>query len=303
MLALSGNAVPHLSLAEIERVCDARGLDGQELVVKPGEDPEQIVARVCDAHARIVAIRLAHLAERTAPAFARVSRLLAAPVSIAGDTIDAALLARIVPVFEDAGGRLLLGHRTDLDEALATLAMIDDLDTNVVALAWELQPSIASLDEGSAVLFAIGERLGLVRLHGGGPEQRDQDGRGIGPLLGELAAAGYRGPIVLSPSSRDPALLERWARWAASRGSSGCGHAVSTREVVLDMRDVEPRHRLETILGAYRTLIPGATLHLTVDHDPTCMYYTLEATEPAKSFQFQIVENGPEVWRADVTKC
>jgi uncharacterized protein (DUF2249 family) len=108
---------------------------------------------------------------------------------------------------------------------------------------------------------------------------------------------------VLCPSSREPAVLDRWARWAASSGSAGCGHAVSTREVALDMRDVEPRHRLETILGAYRTLIPGATLHLTVDHDPTCMYYTLEATEPAKSFQFQIVENGPEVWRADVTKC
>ena len=32
------------------------------------------------------------------------------------------------------------------------------------------------------------------------------------------------------------------------------------------------------------------------------MYYTLEATEPARSFEFHIVENGPEVWRAEVTK-
>lgn len=302
MLALSANAVPNLSLAEIELVCQARGLDGQELVVRPGLDPEHLVARVCEANARVVAIRVAHLAEHTAPALARASRILAAPVSVASDIAQPALLDRIVSVFEDAGGRLLLGHRTDLDEALATLAVIDALDTSVVDVAWEIEPSVDTLDEGSAVLFAIGERLGLVRLHGGGPEQRDQDGRGIGPLLGELAVSGYRGPIVLCPSSRDPAILERWARWAESRGSSGCGHAVSTREVVLDMRDVEPRNRLETILGAYRTLIPGATLHLTVDHDPTCMYYTLEATEPAKSFRFQIVENGPEVWRAEVMK-
>ncbi|MEP6861257.1 MAG: DUF2249 domain-containing protein, partial [Deltaproteobacteria bacterium] len=84
--------------------------------------------------------------------------------------------------------------------------------------------------------------------------------------------------------------------------SSGCGHAASTREHALDMREVEPRDRLDTILGAYRSLIPGATLHLTLDHDPSCMYYTLEATEPARSFEFQVVENGPETWRAEVTK-
>lgn len=303
MLALSGNAVPHLSIAEVERVCRDRGLDGQELVVKPGEDPDALVAKACEANARVVAIRLAHLSEHAAPGLARASRILGAPVSIAGDIVDAALLDRVVPIFEDAGGRLLLGHRTELDDALATLARVDALDTSVVEVAWELQPSAVRLDEGSAVLLAIRERLGLVRLHGGGPEQRDQDGRGVGPLLGELAVSGYRGAIVLCPSSRSPAVLERWARWADARGSSGCGHAVSTREVSLDMRDVEPRDRLETILGTYRTLIPGATLHLTVDHDPMCMYYTLEATEPPSSFQFEVVENGPEVWRAQVTKC
>ncbi|HEY5947736.1 MAG TPA: DUF2249 domain-containing protein, partial [Kofleriaceae bacterium] len=201
-----------------------------------------------------------------------------------------------------AGGRLLLSHRTDLDQAVATLAAIRARDTSVLGVAWELEPSTAGLDAASAVLLATRELLGVVRLHGGGPEQRDQDGRGVGPLLGELALSGYAGPIVLCPSSRDPAILDRWARWAASRGSSGCGHAASTRELVLDMRDVEPRDRLDTILGAYRTLIPGASLRLTLDHDPMCMYYTLEATEPPHSFAFQIVEHGPEVWRAEVTK-
>jgi uncharacterized protein (DUF2249 family) len=32
------------------------------------------------------------------------------------------------------------------------------------------------------------------------------------------------------------------------------------------------------------------------------MYYMLEATEPEGSFAFEVVENGPEVWRARVTK-
>ena len=175
-------------------------------------------------------------------------------------------------------------------------------DTTVLGLAWEIEPASASLEVASAVLFATRDLLGLVRLHGGGPEQRLQDGRGVGPVLGELALSGYTGPIVLCPSSRDARTLDLWARWAESRGSSGCGHAASTREHALDMRDVEPRDRLDTILGAYGTLVPGATLHLTLDHDPTCMYYTLEATEPPRSFEFHVVENGPEVWRAEVTR-
>jgi uncharacterized protein (DUF2249 family) len=301
MLALSGNALPHAPLAEVERVCRARGLDGQELVIDPSTDVDELVTNVREANARVVAIRVVQLAD--APALARASAVLGAPVSVAGHGVSQAVLDRVVPIFEEAGGRLLLAHRTSLDDALATLAVVDALGSSAVDVAWDVEPSAAKLDASSAILLAVGERLRLVRLHGGGPEQRDQDGRGIGPLLGELALSGYAGPIVLCPSSREPAVLERWARWAASSGSSGCGHAISTREVALDMRDVEPRDRLETILGTYRTLIPGATLHLTVDHDPTCMYYTLEATEPARSFRFQIVENGPEVWRAEVTKC
>ncbi|ODS59319.1 MAG: hypothetical protein ABS36_01960 [Acidobacteria bacterium SCN 69-37] len=68
------------------------------------------------------------------------------------------------------------------------------------------------------------------------------------------------------------------------------------------MRDVEPKDRLETILGAYKTLRKGATLKITVDHDPSCMYYMLEATEPAGSFAFATTEKGPVTWRAEVTR-
>ena len=70
----------------------------------------------------------------------------------------------------------------------------------------------------------------------------------------------------------------------------------------IDLEHVEPRNRLETILGAYKSLAHGATLKLTVDHDPSCMELTLRATEPEGSFEFQTVEHGPEVWRAEVVK-
>ncbi len=300
MLALSTEAVPGLSLEALEAACLARGLDGQELVVLPGEDPAQLVARARAARARVVALRVSTLEE--AAAVADVSRVLGAPVSIAVTALAPALLDRVVARFEHAGGRLVIGHGSDLDGALAAIATVRARDSAALGLAWELEPATLRLEVASAVLFATRELLGVVRLHGGGPEQRHQDGRGVGPLLGDLAVSGYTGPIVLCPSSREPETLALWSRWVDTAASCGCGHAASMREHALDMREVEPRDRLSTILGAYASLIPGATLRLTLDHDPMCMYYTLEATEPARSFEFTVVESGPEIWRAEVTK-
>ena len=70
----------------------------------------------------------------------------------------------------------------------------------------------------------------------------------------------------------------------------------------LDVRPVEPRHRFETIMGAYDALPAPGTLRLLVDHDPECMYYTLEATRGGATFTFEYLERGPELWRVDVHK-
>jgi uncharacterized protein (DUF2249 family) len=139
-----------------------------------------------------------------------------------------------------------------------------------------------------------------VRLHGGGPEQRDQDGRGVGPLLVELAISGFGGPIVMTPST--DAERPRWRDWLSSRKSAGCGSAHPAGEHEVDVRDVEPRDRLGTILGAFRALPHGATLRITLDHDPSCMVYALEESEPAGSFAFRKTADGPEVWGAEVTR-
>jgi uncharacterized protein (DUF2249 family) len=77
--------------------------------------------------------------------------------------------------------------------------------------------------------------------------------------------------------------------------------ATSSR-VLLDIRSVQPKRRMDTLLGAYRELARGAALDITFDHDPECMYYTLQATEPAGSFAFRYLERGPEVWRVEVVK-
>jgi uncharacterized protein (DUF2249 family) len=70
----------------------------------------------------------------------------------------------------------------------------------------------------------------------------------------------------------------------------------------LDVRPVQPKDRVPIIMGAYEALGPGQTLNLVVDHDPRCMYYTLQATRGEEEFEFVYLENGPEVWRVDVTR-
>lgn len=72
------------------------------------------------------------------------------------------------------------------------------------------------------------------------------------------------------------------------------------REV--DVRPVEPKHRLETILSAWNGLGRGDELLLTVDHDPKCMYYTLVVDHGESAFSFDYLENGPLVWKVRVTR-
>jgi uncharacterized protein (DUF2249 family) len=76
----------------------------------------------------------------------------------------------------------------------------------------------------------------------------------------------------------------------------------TTEKTNLDVRGVAPKDRLETIMGAYDALPVGGTLDLTVDHDPTCMYYTLQAMRTEHPFSFDYLESGPEVWRVEVSK-
>lgn len=301
MLSLSTEAAPRLTLDELHDGCAVRGLEGVEIALTRAHNLETTVARAQSSRARVVALRAPRVDETTAPELARASAALGVPVSVPPATIELDRLTLIAAAFALADGTLLLGHRTNLDEALALVSTIREIGVrSALGLAWEIMPTTDDLNESSAIVLATRELLGLVRLHGGGPEQRNQDGRGVGSLTADLALSGFVGPIILCPSN--PETVGRWTAWLGSRGSSGCGHAVSVKTIVLDVREVEPRHRFETIMGAYRMLVPGATLHLTVDHDPVCMYYSLEATEPERSFTFQVVENGPEVWRAEVTK-
>ncbi|NIP78160.1 MAG: DUF2249 domain-containing protein [Gemmatimonadetes bacterium] len=70
----------------------------------------------------------------------------------------------------------------------------------------------------------------------------------------------------------------------------------------LDVRPVAPSQRYDRIIGVYESLETGQAMELVVDHDPTCMYYTLEATRGRDAFAFDYLDRGPRVWRVRVRK-
>lgn len=300
-LSLSTAAAPGGEFDTFDEACRARGLEGIELVIGPGDDVPTLAARLAAARVRVVALRVETLDGIPLADLARLSGALSLPLSLPLGIVAGISLTDLARTFTEAGGTLLLGFATDLDQVLAvTTALRETNAPPDVGLAWELRPSSEDLGVSGAVLLTARERLGLVRLYGGGPEQRDQDGRGVGPLFVDLALSGYGGPIVLAPSR--PEELPRWHKWLTSKNVVGCGSARATGEMELDVRDVEPKDRLGTILGAFRVLPRGATLHITLDHDPSCMYYALDESEPPGTFDFRKIGDGPEVWHAEVKR-
>ena len=77
---------------------------------------------------------------------------------------------------------------------------------------------------------------------------------------------------------------------------------MNSADTVLDIRPTPPKDRFDTIMSAYQGLAAGSSMHLIVDHDPRCMYYTLQATQGDDAFNFEYVEDGPLVWQVLVTR-
>lgn len=304
-LSLGADAAPDLPIDAMWAACLARGLDGIELDAPSPAHERAVLTDIHAAGARITALRVERLDDAASPRIARLAHGLGAPVVVPAHAVPPSALDALAKGYDSAGVRLLLGHDSNVDAVKALASSIEQTAApHALGLVWDVRPLVDSLADAAALLLAGHPHLGLVHLHGGGPEQASQDGRGVGSVVVDLALSGYDIDVVLRPTSEG--TLPRWKRWLSSRGGSGCGSRAGAAEakttMELDVRGVEPKDRLDTILGAYHALAPGATIHLIVDHDPKCMYYTLEATEPKGSFSFHLREHGPEVWRAEVTK-
>ena len=70
---------------------------------------------------------------------------------------------------------------------------------------------------------------------------------------------------------------------------------------VLNVSEIEPRLKHPTIFVKFDELISGESLVLHNDHDPKPLYYELMA-ERGDIFQWQYLEQGPEIWKVKITK-
>ncbi|MCL5947594.1 MAG: DUF2249 domain-containing protein [Actinobacteria bacterium] len=67
----------------------------------------------------------------------------------------------------------------------------------------------------------------------------------------------------------------------------------------LDVRNLVPATRHETIFAEYNALSPGESFILINDHDPKPLYYQFEA-EHAGNYTWDYLETGPKVWRVRI---
>lgn len=75
----------------------------------------------------------------------------------------------------------------------------------------------------------------------------------------------------------------------------------ATAAPVVDVRTIVPRERHPLIFSTWDGLPDGAFMELVNDHDPKPLYYQFQA-ERAGRFDWEYVDDGPEVWRVRIRK-
>lgn len=69
----------------------------------------------------------------------------------------------------------------------------------------------------------------------------------------------------------------------------------------IDVRKYQPKDKHPMIMSTFDNLKPGERLELINDHDPKPLHYQFIAEIP-NEFEWEYLENGPEVWRVVITK-
>lgn len=69
----------------------------------------------------------------------------------------------------------------------------------------------------------------------------------------------------------------------------------------LDVRTIAPRERHPLIFETFDNLEPGSSFELVNDHAPTPLYYQFLHERP-DLFEWQYLEEGPELWRVRITR-
>ncbi|MBU5424881.1 DUF2249 domain-containing protein [Tissierella pigra] len=69
----------------------------------------------------------------------------------------------------------------------------------------------------------------------------------------------------------------------------------------VDAREYEPKDKHRVIFETFDSLKTGEKMELTNDHDPKPLHYQMLA-EMEGQFQWEYLEEGPEVWRVSIGK-
>ncbi|MFT9487292.1 MAG: DUF2249 domain-containing protein [Tepidibacillus sp.] len=69
----------------------------------------------------------------------------------------------------------------------------------------------------------------------------------------------------------------------------------------VDAREYEPKDKHRVIFETFEGLQPGQKMELVNDHDPKPLQYQF-MMEKAGQFEWEYLEEGPEVWRVAISK-
>lgn len=76
---------------------------------------------------------------------------------------------------------------------------------------------------------------------------------------------------------------------------------MATQHTLLDVREIAPPQRHPLIFQTFEALEPGSYFELVNDHDPKPLYYQFRF-EKEGQFEWEYLEQGPEVWRVRITR-
>jgi uncharacterized protein (DUF2249 family)/iron-sulfur cluster repair protein YtfE (RIC family) len=272
---LAGEVLPHAA-AEEKTVYPAAAAH---------DDMVGVVGEMIAEHVTLSATgaRLASLTDGTAAAeqAQRIAGLFTAHAARENHVLLPALLA---DESADLAG-LLDQMRGEADDetrgrtsAPAVASQAEDLQARVVALLLQAASALArtgDVDRASRIAASAWAALREAR-----------------PDLAVKVTAALHG-LVRQVGAAAP-------RRAADGGAPEAGAGAADPD--LDVRDLAPAARHETIFDAYRTLAPGTGFVLVSDHDPKPLGYQFEA-EHAGQFTWQYLECGPEVWRVRIGRA
>lgn len=72
-------------------------------------------------------------------------------------------------------------------------------------------------------------------------------------------------------------------------------------KIKVDAREYEPKFKHPTIFNAFNSLLAGEKMELINDHDPKPLQYQFMIEMP-EQYEWEYLEEGPEIWRVAITK-